>query len=155
MQYYQIKYLKIKGGEWGWRWEKACNAGGILVRSKYKTLMIKCQNSLGTIQVTPLTTTQVLAIRADLKECFVEHSGLRLGKSERIFYAPLFQSKTFIDHLVQRALRVNRGPHAEISIVSSNTTDSDWANRSVYFALRFLSGTPHRNRQTQTGQIGA
>ena len=31
MYSYQIKYLKIKGGEWGWRWEKACNAGGILL----------------------------------------------------------------------------------------------------------------------------
>ena len=85
---------KIKqGGEWGWWGEKACNAGvNILFEANTKTLMINCQNSLVTVQVTPLTTKRILAIRADLKECLVEHSGLKLGKSERIFYAPLFLS---------------------------------------------------------------
>ena len=41
-------YKKIKqGGEWGWRWEKACNAGGILLfeANTIRMFVINCQNS--------------------------------------------------------------------------------------------------------------
>ena len=106
-----------------------------LQRRRNSSVRSKCKNADDQVSKlvgneTPLTTERIVAIRADLKECFVEHSGLRLGKSERIFYAPLFQSKTFIDHLVQRALRVNQGTHAESRLFQ-------------------------RTRQAQTGQIGA
>ena len=86
---HEITRKNTEGGEWGRRWEKACNAGvNILFEANTKTLMINRQNSFETIQVTPLTTQQVLVIRADLRN------------------------------------------------VLSNTADSDWANRSVYFTLR-------------------
>ena len=65
---HEITRKNTEGGEWGRRWEKACNAGvNILFEANTKTLMINRQNSFETIQVTPLTTQQVLVIRADLR----------------------------------------------------------------------------------------
>ena len=100
------------------------------VRSKYKNADDQLSKLVRNDTVHTVDYLTSTCHPSGSEECFVEHSGLRLGKSERIFYAPLFQSKTFIDHLVQRALRVNQGTHAESRLFQ-------------------------RTRQAQTGQIGA